>query len=74
VELILLHQVESFNTFAKTLKHKGPHSIHPLLQSSANLHQIYKTGLNQQFKSIYILYHKVPRRKGWNTKDEEVRA
>jgi hypothetical protein len=50
MELVLLHQVESFNTSTKTFQHKGPNSVHPLLQSSVNLHQIYKTGINQQSK------------------------
>jgi hypothetical protein len=54
VELVLLHKFESFNTTTKTLKHKGSHSIHPLLQSSVDLHQIYKAHLNQQSKSSYI--------------------
>jgi hypothetical protein len=50
VELVLLHQVESFDTSTETLQHKGPHSVHPLLQSSVNLHQIYKMCINQQSK------------------------
>lgn len=56
VELVLLHEVESFNTPTKTLQHKGSHSVHPLLQSSVDLHQIYRAGLNQQSKSSYITW------------------
>jgi hypothetical protein len=55
VELVLLHKVESFSTPTKTLKHKGSHSVHPLLQSSVDLHQIYKASINQQSKSSYII-------------------
>ena len=54
VELVLLHKVESFSTPTKTLKHKGSHSVHPLLQRSINLHQNYRAGLNQQSNSSYI--------------------
>jgi hypothetical protein len=39
VELVLLHQIKTLNTSTKTLQHKGPHSIHPLLQRGVNLYK-----------------------------------